>query len=101
MLQELTVQTTYLLRELDLECGRRASEGLAGATAWTKFLARSFYRGTDGPPVFECCVRKAGCHPRNGGTLAFSVNCPYDMPDLFMQLLFPAPRCFASAPHIP
>ena len=66
------MQTTYLLRELDLECGRRASEGLAGATAWTEFLARSFYRGTDGPPVFECCVRKKGSHPKNRRTLALA-----------------------------
>jgi hypothetical protein len=35
MLQELTVQTTYLLRELELERGRRASEALGGSTAWT------------------------------------------------------------------
>ena len=66
----------------------------------TKFLSHGFYRRTDSPPVFEPCVRKEGCHARNGRTLALRLKVPHNAPNLLRLLLFSAPRRFASAPYI-
>jgi hypothetical protein len=40
----------------------------------TDFLSHGLYRRTDSPPVFEPCVRKEGCHARNGRTLALQIE---------------------------